>query len=128
MNILLNIVMAFYPAALVWSFIPTTYLNKLDALSSSDLVDFIFRLVAFGLIFFISYKAVSRSSSRYGRRGGLSVILGIISVVLLLIVIFFQILPGDVLYKEPEWISNYVLKIPYSFFAVLIPLVYLFFD
>ena len=129
MNILLNLILSFYPSVLIWSFIPTIWLKKLDSFSSGDLMHFILRLIIFGIIYFISYKVISKFlSSRFSRSGGLSIIIGVICFVLLFLIVFFQILPGSLLYHTPTQVSDYVLKTPYSFFAVLLPLIYLFFD
>lgn len=129
MSILLNAILAFYPAALVWSFIPTAYLEKLDGLGSTGLTHFLVRFVVFAIIFFVSYKVMDKFASRFSSRSGaLSFVFAIISFLLLLTITFFQILPGPDVYAAPAWVSTYILKIPFSFFAVLLPLVYLFFE
>ncbi len=129
MSFLLSAILAFYPAALIWSLIPENYLSKLDSLSSGGLIHFLIRLVAFAIIFFISYKVIDKFCSRFsGRTGALSFIFAIISFLLLLLITFYQILPGPEVYKAPIFVSNYILKLPFSFVAVLFPLIYLFFE
>jgi hypothetical protein len=138
MSKLVNFILAFYPATLVWLMIPQSFFDYFEgnkkltgaATSNAALMTFGIRLIAYAILFFLAYRIISKFVSRgfYSSRNFISIVLGILSIIILASIIFFELLPGETIYKAPEIISDYILKQPFTFFAALIPLVYLYFE
>ena len=132
MNILLNLILAFYPALLIFTSIPETYLLKIDKLigtSPSSFVYFGLHAILFLVIYFLAYTSFKKFLSlRYSSRGLLSIILYSVFFVGLVLLTFYTILPGALIYSAPYWVTHYVLSQPYSLIILAIPLLYLFFE
>ena len=131
MNILLNIILAFYPATLLWYSVPDAWYQRLDGLGSSPTADFIFRAILFALLFALSYSVLKKflaSGYMTSRRGFLAMLLRTVFVLALALVTFYVLLGGGDIYQAPELVREYILKTPFTFITMIIPLIYLFFD
>lgn len=131
MNILLNIILAFYPATLLWYSIPDAWYERLEGLGSTPSADFFFRAFLFALLFYLSYSVMKKflaSGYMSSRQGFLSMALRTIFVLALALVSFYVLLGGGDIYQAPQLVRDYILKSPYTFIAMMAPLVYLFFD
>ncbi len=132
MNILLNLILSFYPAVFIWKAIPSGYIVKLNTFAPQGLMHFIAHLVAFGIIFIIVYCAIRKTLGRpyasQSRSGILALALSIFFAVCLGLITFYTVLPGETLYHAPALVSKYLLSAPYNFIILILPFVYLFFD
>ena len=127
MNILLSIILAFYPATLVWLSMPKSFLAKTEALSPTSAGHFFSLLILYAIIFGLCYFVVKKFTSAFlGSRPTWTKVLMIVSVVIVVLFVFYTILPGGSIYPSPKWLSHYLLQDPYNFIAILIPLAVLF--
>ncbi len=129
MNILLSLVLAFYPATLVWQSIPVFYIKKLEALAPMAGGRFFVLLIVYGLIFYACYRITNKLVSRTYSGGSykwMNILIMVLTVILA-IFIFYVILPGGAIYPSPHFISQYILQSPYNFLVIILPLIGLFF-
>jgi hypothetical protein len=131
MHILLNIILAFYPATLLWYSIPVKYFERLEGLGSTPTTDFFLRAFLFALLFYLSFSVIKKfltSGYMSSRPGFVAMTLRIIFTLALALVAFYVLLGGSDIYQAPSLVHDYILTSPYTFVAMLAPLIYLFFD
>jgi hypothetical protein len=127
MNILINAILAFYPATLIWNALPHTFVEKIGSASASGGGRFFSLAILYAVIFVAVYWVVKRftTTAYLGNQMWVKV-LTVISVVILFLFVFYTLLPGGVIYPSPSWLNHYLLQDPYNFIAILIPLIVLF--
>ncbi len=132
MQYLLTIILSFYPALFIYASMPYAWMKWVDGIIPAGSGFFFVHLALFLVIYFVSYKVLSRfiSLGYFGRtgRGLFGIILLTIFMVALMAITFYNLLPGNIVYDSPSYIDAYLLKNPYSFIALVAPFVYLFFD
>ncbi len=129
MNIILNLILSFYPTTLLWYSIPSSLLKRIDSFGSTSSGHFFVRAIVYILIFIFCYLVIQRyvTVGYLGRRQTLANILGALLLLILATFVFYSILPGANVYATPALVNQYILKGYYPFLAVILPIVYLYF-
>ena len=132
MNILLNLIISFYPVTFIYQSILRIYEKKLEGIAPSGFSYFLVHLVVFGLVFFVVYvgikKLVSLHFASQSRKGILSNVLMVLFTFVLASIAFWDVLPGGLIFKAPLFIQKYILVSPFDLIWLVVPFIYFFFD
>ena len=132
MNKMLTFLLSLYPTMFLYGAIPAAWKTALNGFAvSGSTASFFIHLVVFGFIYFVSYKVIDRYVS-FGylsgmKRGALGLIITALLTALVLLIVFYNILPGNAIYPSPALIDAYLLQNPFTFIALSLPFAYLFF-
>lgn len=131
MNNLLVVLLSFYPSLFLYSAILSQYRKNLDSFASSGFVYFAVHFVVLAFIFFIVHtglkKLVSFGYLSGAKRGFVGISIMTLLVALIVVIVFYNFLPGATLYPAPLFIQKYLLAQPYTLIAYILPFIYLFF-
>jgi hypothetical protein len=129
---LLVFLLALYPTVFLYNAIPNVYIDKLDNLAQSGLLFFVSHLIVFGIIFFVIHSVMRRFVSVGYMSSGKTSLIGLaifsLMVLAVVIIVFYQVLPGTAVYAAPDLVTSYILSQPYTLILLLLPFGYLFFD
>ncbi len=132
MQYVLTILLTFYPTLFLYASIPEAWMKWIDNIIVAGSGSFFVHLAVFALIFFLIYRVLAKfvMHGYYATfpRGIFSNLVYCILTLLIAIIAFYNVLPGDIIYDAPKLLDNYLLKNPYTFIAFLAPVAYLFFD
>ncbi len=132
MQYVLTILISFYPTIFLYASIPQAWMKWIDDIIPAGNGSFFVHLAVFALIFFFIYRVFAKfvMHGYYATfpRGIFSNLLYCFFALLLAVIVFYNVLPGDILYDAPKLLDNYLLKNPYTFIAFIAPIAYLFFD
>lgn len=133
MNKLLTFLLTLYPTMFLYGAIPSTWKAMLNGFAvAGSSASFFIHLAVFGIIFFIAYKVIDRYVS-FGylggsKRGALGLIIALLLTIGVLLVVFYNLLPGNAIYPSPVFINTYILQNPFTFLVLALPFAYLFFN
>ncbi len=132
MQYVLTILLSFYPTFFIYLSIPESWMKWLDGIIPAGSGFFFVHLAVFALIFFFIYRVLAKfvMHGYYATypRGIMSNLIYSVLTLLLAVIAFYNILPGELIYDAPKLLDSYLLKNPYTFVAFLAPVAYLFFD
>lgn len=132
MQILLTILLSFYPSLFLYSSVIGVFGKNLASIAASGFPYLLAHLLVFGVIFFVVHTILKKliSYGYYGatKRGFLGILIMTILTLAVAIIAFYEFLPGSILYPAPALIKTYLLANPYQLIALLLPFGYLFFD
>jgi len=131
MQILLTIVLSFYPSLFLYTSIPTPWMKWIDGILPTGAGFFFVHLVVFLLIFALAYIVLSKYISLgyfSSRKGIVGMILMTVFALALALIALYNVLPQNTFYAAPQFLNDYLLKNPYTSIAFFVPWIYLFFD